>query len=853
MTQEIKIPVSADTRGAEAGAKKIDQAVSGVADSVGDITDAARLAGKAIDDLSKKVDGLGAKSKRAAEAAVGQVRYTAERLKIIQEQLSKEFGADVSPADARTAALNFETMRAKRGLGSRSMRLAGDFSDWLGTSRIGAGTAHARAYRRELVGATMRGTSFAGSGPAEPPRPHDEPSEGGGGFRRGVQRAQSNALSFGKGALALTGIGGVMAMAGSAVDSATEEAVGLDTLKRRAGDLGVSFDKLRQESRGATSGMGLTYVEAARLGQQFAKTAGDLRGADIGGAIRSGTAFSRSFGLDPAEGVQFFGVMRRLKVSGDDQSNRRLALSIAEAIEKGGYTAKADEVLSAVADFASIAARTTFQTPNVGGFASYLTSLMKTGYPGLDPSGAAALLGTADSSLRHGGGMGEAGMNFTHAALSRRTSGLNNPILAMALAGGGLFGTTRGTFGKGTPLGDSLGNTGIGLDDVTNLEKVRGMLRSQYGSGPFGRSLRLEAMKNYFGLQSLQGAAALDMMSPEDLGGAGRLVGAAGLDITKMNETGFAGMASLAGMRDMGGLRKMLGGIRGRADIPDSDKIRLESAVQGGDFGKAQLEFARVLGSHGQESTPGAEVRESIADLKKALTDIGTPLLGAMNVIRDSVVAMANVMAPKVATGRSSISTAIDSGSRASAREAMVQGLAETDKMLGLPRGFSARQIEAESHFRPGARSGKGALGLAQVMPATLARLEQKLGRKLNPDDPNDAVLIHRMLMGENMGKFGNALDAARAYNSGWDKSKWNNPETNAYIARLGGTPLPAGDPNGKHERERGLSINLGLTGEVSLPVNDQAGRTMGTANVRPFVAGTPTGTNQFAPNWLTQ
>jgi hypothetical protein len=441
MTQEIKIPVSVAVGGAEAGAKKIDKAVGYVAESVGDITDAAKTAGKAIDDLAKKVDGLGAKSKRAADAAVGQVRYTAERLEIIQEQLSREFGADVSPADARTAALNFETMRSKRGLGSRSMRLAGDYSDWLGTSRLGAGTAHARAYRRELLGATMRGTGFAASG----------------------------------GMLALAGINGIMAMAGSAVDMATEESVGLDTLKRRAGDLGVSFDKLRQEARDATSGLGLTYVESTRLGQQFAKTAGDLRGVDIGKSIRTGTGFSRSFGLDPEEGVQFLGVMRRLNVSGNDQSNRRLALMIAEAIEKGGYTAKADEVLAAVSDFASMATRTTYQTPNVGGFASYLTSLMKTGYPGLDPSGAAALLGTADASLRRGGGMGEAGMNFTYAALARRTQGLNDPILALGLASSGLFGTTRNTFGKGTPLGDSLGNTGIGLDDVTNLEKVRGI------------------------------------------------------------------------------------------------------------------------------------------------------------------------------------------------------------------------------------------------------------------------------------------------------------------------------------------------------------------------------------------
>jgi hypothetical protein len=547
--------------------------------------------------------------------------------------------------------------------------------------------------------------------------------------------------------------------------------------------------------------------------------------------------------------------MRRLKVSGDDQSNRRLALSIAEAIEKGGYTAKADEVLAAVADFASQAARMTYQAPNVGAYASYLTSLMKSGYPGLDPSGAASLLATADASLRHGGGMGEAGMNFTYAALARRTGGLNDPILAMGLASGGLFGTTRNTFGKGTPLGDSLGNSGIGLDDVTNFEKVRDLLRQQYGSSPYGRSLRLEAMKNYFGLQSLQGAAVLDGMSAEDVGGAGRLVGAAGLDISKLNPTGFAGLASLAGTKDMGGLQKMLAGIRGRTDISAAEKARLESAVQGGDFGKAQIEFAKVLGEHGQESTPGTEIRESIADLKKELTRLGEPLLKATELVRDSVVAMAHVLAP-TRSGAASIVAALAPDSRASMRESMIAGLTLTDNMLGLPRGFSAHMIDAESGFRPGQRSGKGALGLAQVMPQTLSRLQNITGRKLNPDDPNDAVLIHRMLMGENMKKFGNAFDAARAYNSGWDRANWNNPETNAYIAKLGATPMPPGYQAGKEAADRAVSINLGLTGDFTLPVNDQAGRTMGSARIQPFVVGKPAGVTpmtQFAPGWLSQ
>jgi hypothetical protein len=41
--------------------------------------------------------------------------------------------------------------------------------------------------------------------------------------------------------------------------------------------------------------------------------------------------------------------------------------------------------------------------------------------------------------------------------------------------------------------------------------------------------------------------------------------------------------------------------------------------------------------------------------------------------------------------------------------------------------------------------------------------------------------------MRENIQKFGNADDALRAYNGGWDKNRWNNPETRNYVASIQG------------------------------------------------------------------
>ena len=137
--------------------------------------------------------------------------------------------------------------------------------------------------------------------------------------------------------------------------------------------------------------------------------------------------------------------------------------------------------------------------------------------------------------------------------------------------------------------------------------------------------------------------------------------------------------------------------------------------------------------------------------------------------------------------------------------------LAETDKVLGLPEGTSSRQINQESRYRsdavspagarglaqvmaataaksPGDAAGNpasmtstsrraswratssfsdavspaGARGLAQVMPATVDSLSKRLGRKLDPANDDDALLMHRELMRENLKRFGSPEDAPR-------------------------------------------------------------------------------------------
>lgn len=127
-------------------------------------------------------------------------------------------------------------------------------------------------------------------------------------------------------------------------------------------------------------------------------------------------------------------------------------------------------------------------------------------------------------------------------------------------------------------------------------------------------------------------------------------------------------------------------------------------------------------------------------------------------------------------TAKSSIASAINDLSQAD-RDYM----AETDRLIGAPEGTTAAQLYQESKFDGAAVSKAGARGYAQLMPATQATLEARWGRKIDPANLGDAMQAHRELMLENVQKFGNVDDALRAYNGGWDKSKWSNDETAGY------------------------------------------------------------------------
>jgi murein DD-endopeptidase MepM/ murein hydrolase activator NlpD len=111
----------------------------------------------------------------------------------------------------------------------------------------------------------------------------------------------------------------------------------------------------------------------------------------------------------------------------------------------------------------------------------------------------------------------------------------------------------------------------------------------------------------------------------------------------------------------------------------------------------------------------------------------------------------------------------------------------------GLDPHIFERQIQQESGFNPTARSGAGAVGIAQIMPGTAK------GWGVNPLDPIASLNAAAKNMASYVKKYGGYENALRAYNAGpgaIERSK-GFAETNAYVRTIlgGRDPGQLGSP----------------------------------------------------------
>lgn len=153
------------------------------------------------------------------------------------------------------------------------------------------------------------------------------------------------------------------------------------------------------------------------------------------------------------------------------------------------------------------------------------------------------------------------------------------------------------------------------------------------------------------------------------------------------------------------------------------------------------------------------------------------------------------------------------------------KSLAEKLEIAGRWAGADGRVMDgiwsAESGRGQNMLSSAGAMGHFQLMEPTRATWSERLGFNIDPNNFDHALVAGAYTLRENLRRFGNLPDALRAYNGGWDRAKWNNPETAAYVGRvLGGNadaPLGGGATPDTPEPVAPVAAEAVMGGQVSV------------------------------------
>jgi hypothetical protein len=141
----------------------------------------------------------------------------------------------------------------------------------------------------------------------------------------------------------------------------------------------------------------------------------------------------------------------------------------------------------------------------------------------------------------------------------------------------------------------------------------------------------------------------------------------------------------------------------------------------------------------------------------------------------------------------------------------------EASARFALPERWLHAVIHVESGGNPQARSGKGAMGLMQLMPATWAALSMQQGLGSDPFDPRANVLAGAAFLRAMFDRYGDLPSALAAYNAGpgrvdaWRRTGHSLPaETLAYVARLSLLLGP--------DAPQSLPVSLPVSQPVSVP-----------------------------------
>lgn len=460
------------------------------------------------------------------------------------------------------------------------------------------------------------------------------------------------------GAFASRFLGGVGGGADSILGNIGGEGSDITDLRRMMGATSIDFEQLRGSIRYFSEGLGLTYNESAKLARSFEHTAGILN-ENIGKEVGSAAGFARGYGMSPEAAVQFFANMRHFGLSGGDQDNRKMAVNIAEAVARGGTSAKMDEVLGAIQGFVQNSTRTSMTAANAEAYASFMSSLTGLSMNGMkgDVTAATGAMGAADAALRQGGAYGEASKNFSLGLYQNMLPGFT-ALDQKVINEQGAFGSISRAFGENSPaylMAQSQGDTSLmnkyrewtkSGGDRSILSLQMDAIERMYGGDTRQFS---EAIQTHLGVSPSQASALLQAhRSDRGLGGLQEVLSGAGVDVGKLNTRQIASMAELASANDSGIRRQAFGlmGLKGNDALSKSESEALNKAIGANDPEALRKMVISLSALHDTTKDQGDDMRKQQANMANAMQELVTNLVPLTMAIKDGIVELVRKFTP---------------------------------------------------------------------------------------------------------------------------------------------------------------------------------------------------------------
>lgn len=701
-------------------------------------TQAATTMGQVLTQTGRNVDTA---PYRRVEAELRRHDTLHQRAVRAQEVMTRERirYSRVSRQSASDTEREFQRVAALGGAGSRSMRSAANHGEWFAEnggwrdSSLNLSTAQRiREEAAQRLGVQLPGapgsplqniaSRFSGKRIAGAAGGAMAGMMTGGGAGGAVGGAVGALASFLPGGAFLGPLlGGAAGAIGGKVGAAEDEGIAYTDLKHALGATSVEFDMLRGSVRQFSSGLGVTYNEAAKLAGQFAHVANlsEKDAMHIGREVSGAVGFGRGYGVDPEQSAQFFAQMRHYGVSGGEADNRKMAMMIADSVSKGGTSAKMDEVLGAIGAFASASARASLTSPNIAGYADMLSSLTGSSFAGMkgSPQNAAGMMNKADAAIRQGGAHGEASRSLMLGHFQRLFGDEFTALDFDSINEQGIAGNPNDAFAPGSPAYQAASAEGKAKYD--RMRAHAGTAGSRSLLSHHMEALRQQSPNHEWLRENIRGHLGLGANEADVLASTYRedngqsfeqKLRAAKLDPKAIDYKTMASLAPLAnGNREtLMAQAKRLGGM----GMDASNKEALDRATKGDDD-TLRNEVLRLTATYDKAKDEGERAREQRADMANSLQKLATELIPITMLVKDGIVALVQRLAPESNFAKQ------ETAKRAEAVQQQSTARREIGQFDGAIANLENQLKAASPEAKPGFESA-----IAQVKAARQKRIE---------------------------------------------------------------------------------------------------------------------------------